>query len=73
MQSSTNLSIAKVAANEVETGELLSKNQGLEQEMRHLTRELKQHDHLYMKYKDLKLDYKQVLDALEKSESIRRQ
>ena len=34
--------------------------------------ELKQHDQLYMKYKDLKLDYKQLLDSFEMSEKIRR-
>lgn len=38
-----------------------------------MNRELKQHDQLYMKFKDLKIDYKQLLESFEKSESIRRE
>ena len=45
----------------------------LEAEVRQLRRELQNHDQLYVKFKDLKLDYKQLLESFEKSESIRRE
>jgi len=45
----------------------------LEAEIRQLNRELKDRDQLYMKFKDLKLDYKQLLESFEKSEEIRRE
>lgn len=52
-----------------------SENRNLELEslVRQMEAELKNHDELYMKYKDLKLDYKQVVDTLEKSEELRRE
>lgn len=37
---------------------MLQKNQDLEAEIRQLTREVKQHDEIYMKLRDLKIDYK---------------
>jgi hypothetical protein len=53
--------------------ELRNKNKVLEAEVRQLTREVQKHDQLYLKFKDLKLDYKQMLDSFERSEKIRRE
>lgn len=44
----------------------------LEVELRHLQRELKDHDEMVLKFRDLKLDYSQLLKSYEKSEQIRR-
>ena len=45
----------------------------LEQTIAELSSKLKQKDQMYMKFKDLKLDYKQLLDQFEQSEIERRE
>lgn len=44
----------------------------LQQEVTELRKLQVQHDQTYTKFKDLKLDYRQLLDQFEKSETLRR-
>lgn len=51
----------------------MQRNNHLELELKRATQHLNQLDSLHIKYKDVKIDYKQLLQSFERSEEIRRE